>query len=100
MTRNTLPLTAGHFHPRIGPALMNIHRLSRRIGTLGTEDPRRDGRIAKYRYLHTFVLGTDIFSRFGCGQRLGLACDFSIARRIHELVRQQRGDKVRIIGLL
>ena len=31
VTRNTLPLPAGHFRPGIGPALMNIHRLSRLV---------------------------------------------------------------------
>jgi hypothetical protein len=64
MTRNTLPLTVGHLHPRIGPALMNIERLSRPIGALTFEASRRDGRIAKYRYLHILVLGTVIFGRF------------------------------------
>jgi hypothetical protein len=31
VTRNTLPLPARHFRPGIGPALMNIHRLSRLV---------------------------------------------------------------------
>jgi hypothetical protein len=64
MTRNTLPLTAGHFHPRISPTLMNIHRLSRRIGAPSLEDSRCDGRIAKDSYKYIFVLGADIFRRF------------------------------------
>ena len=92
MTRNTLPLSARHFHPRIGPAFMKIERLSRLIGTLGVEDACGDGRITKYRYLHIFVLGTDIFGRFRVCQRLGFVPDFPIAPRNHELVGHQRGD--------
>ena len=34
MTRNTLPFTAGHLHPRVGPPLIIIERLSHRIGAL------------------------------------------------------------------
>ena len=58
MTRNTLPFTAGHFHPRVGPPLIIIERLSHRIGALTFEASRCDGRIAKYRYLQIAVLGT------------------------------------------
>jgi len=47
LSRNTLPLTVGHLHPCIGPALMDVHRLSRRICALAFEAARRDGRIAK-----------------------------------------------------
>src|SRR6202008_4464981 len=92
MTRNTLPLSVRHLHPGIGPALMNIARLSRRIGALSFEAARRDGRIAKCRYLHIVVIGTVIFGCFRVCQRLGLAGDSPIAPRIHELVGQQRGD--------
>src|SRR6202521_5136581 len=92
MTRNTLPLSVRHLHPCISPALMSIERLSRRIGALCFEDSRRDGRMAKCRYFHIFVLGAVIFGRFRCCQRLGLAGDFPIAPRTNELVGQQRGD--------
>ena len=34
MTRHTLPFTAGHLHPRVGPPLIIIERLSHRIGAL------------------------------------------------------------------
>ena len=92
MTRNTLPLSARHFHPRIGPAFMSIERLSRLIGALSVEDACGDGRITKYRYLDIFVLGTVIFGRFRVCQRLSFVPDFPIAPRNHELVGQQRGD--------
>ena len=64
MTRDTLPLTTGHFHPRISPTLMNIHRRSRCIGALSLEDSRCDGRIAKDSYNYIFVLGADLSRRF------------------------------------
>ena len=51
VARDTLPFAAGHFHPRIGPALVIIKRLSRRVGALAHEASRRDGCIAKHRYL-------------------------------------------------
>jgi hypothetical protein len=51
MTCNTLPLSVGHLYPRIGKALIHIHRLSRRIGSFCFEGSRRDGHIAKHRYL-------------------------------------------------
>ncbi len=71
---------------------MDIHRLSRRICAFAFETARRDGRIAEDRYLHIFVFGTDIFSRFRVCQCLG-ACT-------HEFVGQKRGDYVGIICLL
>ena len=69
MTRDTLPLTVGHLHPRIGPALRLIERLSRRIGVLTFEASCRYGRIAKYRYLYIVVLGTVPFGLFISCQR-------------------------------
>src|SRR5207249_949603 len=100
LTRNTLPLTVGHLYPRIGPALLNIERLARTIGALTLEASRRDGRIAKYRYLHIVDLGTVPFDRFRCCQRLGLAGDFPVACRSHKIVRQERSELVRITCLL
>lgn len=88
MTRNTLPLSVRHLHPCIGKALMNIERLSRRIGALCLEVARRDGRTAKCCYLHIVVSDAVIFGRFRCCKRLGLAGDFPIAPRIYELVGQ------------
>jgi len=64
LTRNTLPLTGRHLHPRVGPALIIIERLSHRIGALTFEASGRDGRIAKYRYLHIVVRGAVPFSVF------------------------------------
>jgi hypothetical protein len=69
MTRNTLPLSGRHFHPCIGKALMNIERLSRRIGALCLEVARRDGRTAKCCYLHIVVSDAVIFGRFRCCKR-------------------------------
>jgi hypothetical protein len=100
LTRNTLPLAVGHLHPRIGPALMNIERLSRRIGALTFEASRRDGRIAEYCHFHIVVVGTVPFGLFISCQRLGLAGDFPIGLRNHDFVGQQWGDQVRIICLL
>ncbi len=34
VTHDTLPFTVGHLHPRVGPALIIIEWLSRRIGAL------------------------------------------------------------------
>jgi hypothetical protein len=92
MTRNTLPFTAGHLHPRVGPPLIIIERLSHRIGALTFEASGRDGRIAKYRYLHIILLGAVPFSVFVKGKRPGLIVDFPIGLRNHDLVGQQRRD--------
>jgi hypothetical protein len=45
LTRNTLPLTVGHLHPSIGPALIVIEKPSRRVGTATFEAARRYDRI-------------------------------------------------------
>jgi len=34
LARDTLPFAAGHLHPRVGPALIKIERLSLLIGAL------------------------------------------------------------------
>ncbi len=65
---------------------MDIHRLSRRICAFAFETARRDGRIAEDRYLHIFVFGTDIFSRFRVCQRFGLVRDLPVGPRTHEFV--------------
>jgi hypothetical protein len=49
MICNTLPLSAGHLHPGMGPTLVYLERLSRCINALTFEVSRRDDRIAKYR---------------------------------------------------
>src|ERR1700751_127293 len=99
LTRNTLPLTVGHFYPRISPALVNIKSLSRRIGALSFETSGRDSRVAKNGNLHVCVLDTIPFHRLRLCQRLGLIRDFRIATRIHEFVSQKRSEHVRIVCL-
>jgi hypothetical protein len=100
MSRNALPLSARHLYPGIGPPFMGVHRFSRRIGARGFKGARGYGRIAKYRYIHIFEIGTDIFGGFRGCQRLGLVADFPLYRGIYEFVGQQRSDQVRIICLL
>jgi hypothetical protein len=90
MTRNTLPFTAGHLHPRVGPTLIIIERLSHRIGALTFEASGRNGRIAKHRYLHIIVLSAVPFSLFVKGKRPCLVVDFPIGVRNHDLIGQQR----------
>jgi hypothetical protein len=82
MTRDALPLSVRHFHPRIGVTLLNIKRLSRRISAGSFKDSRNDGRIAKYSYLHIIDLGIGIFRGFRVCQRLGPVGNFSIGSRI------------------
>lgn len=93
MSRNTLPFSVRHLHPCISPALTSVHRLPGVIGALSCEAARRDGRIAKYRYLHIVVRGTVIFGGFCSCQRLGLARDFPVRPRTDELVSQQRATR-------
>src|SRR5260370_9255735 len=100
MARNTLPFTAGHLHPRVGPPLIIIERLSHRIGALTFEASGRDGRIAKYRYLHIFVLGAVPFSLFVKRKRPGLVLDFPIALRNHYLVVHPWRSYIGMICLL
>jgi hypothetical protein len=100
MTCDTLPLSAGHFHPRIGPALINYKRLSRPIGPLTIEASRGDGRIPKDCYFQIRILGIVKFGCFNYCQCLGLGGDFPLAPCIHELVGQQWGEQVRITCLL
>src|SRR5262245_40734781 len=64
MAGNTLPLSARHLHPSIGPAHMFIHRLSRRIGALRFGGSRRDSRIAEYGDFDILVLDTAVLCRF------------------------------------
>lgn len=52
MNRSTLPLSAGHLHPSMGPTLVYLKRLSRCIRTLTMKISRRHDRFAKYRRLH------------------------------------------------
>jgi hypothetical protein len=92
LTGNTLPLTGRHLHPRVGPALTILERLSHRIGAFTFEAPGRDGRIAKYRYLHIVVRGAVPFSVFVKRKRPSLVVDFPIGLRNHDLVSQQRRD--------
>src|SRR5437868_6508247 len=67
MARNTLPLSARHLHPGIGKALMNVERLTGRVGALCLEIACRDGRIAKCYHLHIVVSDAVIFGCFrGC----------------------------------
>ena len=54
MAGDMLPFSARHLHPCVGPALINIEWLSRRIGTLSFEAARRNGGIAKRCYFHIF----------------------------------------------
>ena len=56
MSRNTLPLSARHLYPSIGPPFVGIHRFSGRIGARGFKDARRYGPIAKYRYFYIFLV--------------------------------------------
>ena len=100
LTGNTLPLTGRHLHPRVGPPLIIIERLSHPIGALTSEASGRDGRIAKYRYLHIVVLGAVPFSLFVKRERPGLVVDFPIDLSNHDLVGQQRCDEIRIVCLL
>jgi hypothetical protein len=64
MTGDTLPLTVGHLHPRIGPALIHYEWLSRPIGALPFYATRGDGGIAKDRHLQIVVLDAVVFGRF------------------------------------
>lgn len=66
---------------------MNIERLSR-VGTLAVVDSRRDGRITKRGYLNIGILGAFPFGRLVFCQRLRLASDFALARRVYEFVRE------------
>jgi hypothetical protein len=92
LTRNTLPFTAGHLHPRVGPPLIIIiERLSHRIGAFTFEASGRDGRIAEYRHLQILVLGAIPFRVFVKRKRPGLVADFPIGLRNHDFVGQQRG---------
>jgi hypothetical protein len=92
LTRNTLPFTAGHLHPRVGPPLIIIERLPHLIGALAFEASSRDGSVAKHRYLHIVVVGAVPFSAFVKGKRPGLVADFPVGFRNHDLVSQQRRD--------
>ena len=49
MNRSTLPLSAGHLHPSMGPTLVYPKRLSRCIRALTTEISGHHDRFAKYR---------------------------------------------------
>jgi hypothetical protein len=62
MSRNTLPLSVWHLHPRVGPALIFIKRLTRCIGPLAFEASGRAGCMAKNGNLHIVVLRTDVFA--------------------------------------
>src|ERR1700681_2589281 len=64
LSRYALPLSVWHLHPRIGPALISLKRLTRRIRSLAFETPGRDGRIPKSGYLQIVVLGTGVFHSF------------------------------------
>jgi hypothetical protein len=80
VTRNTLPFTAGHLHPRVGPPLIIIiERLSHRIGAFTFEASGRDGRIAEYRHLHILVLGAIPFRVFVKRKRPALSLTFPSA---------------------
>ena len=92
VTGDTLPFTAGHLHPCIGPALIGIDKLSGWVGEFAGEAARHDGRVAKYCYLHIRILDAGIFGRFRCREHLGLTGDFSVAAGTDEFVGQQRGD--------
>ena len=92
MASNTLPFAAGHLHPCIGPALIGIDKLSGWVGEFACKAARRDGRVAKYCYLHIRIGDAVIFGRFRCREHLGFIGDFSIAAGAHELVSQQRCD--------
>src|SRR6267378_3834772 len=76
MTCNALPLSVRHLYPCIGKALIHIHRLPRRIGALCFEGSRRDGRIAKRRYLQIVVVNALILGGLRRCQRLGPDGDF------------------------
>src|SRR5437667_2693310 len=89
---NTLPLSARHLHPGIGPANIHVKRLTRCIGPFTLEVSRRYGRIAKNGDFQVGVAGSVPFHRLQFGQRLDPASYFPIAARTHELVGQQRGE--------
>lgn len=100
VTRHALPFSVWHLYPRIGPALKRIERLSSLIGTLALEAARRYGRVTEDCYFHILILDSLILSRFRDRQALGPIADFPFGARVHELVRQQRGNEVGIIRLL
>ena len=53
---DTLPFAAGHLHPGIGPARIDIERPSRRIGALTLKVSGGDGGVAKCVALFADVL--------------------------------------------
>src|SRR5229473_7742361 len=67
LSRYALPFSVWHFHPRIGPALVSIKRLTRRIGPLAFETSGGNGGIPESGDLHIVVLGTAVFHRFRHG---------------------------------
>ena len=78
LTGHTLPLPAWRLHPRVGPALSFIKRLTEGIGPLAFIDSGRYGRITKNGYLYVFILCTRIFRRFRSRYGLGFAGRFAI----------------------
>src|ERR1041385_7824726 len=99
MARNALPLSAGHFHPRVCPAHINVESLSR-FRALTFEGAGRDGGVAKDRYLHVRILGALILSRLSSCERLSLVVNLTIELRTYELFGQQRDQLLDIICFL
>src|ERR1700739_2477059 len=97
---DALPLSVRHFEPRVSPAVTHIERLAFLVGALTYPQARCYGRIAEHGYLHIFILSTDNFARFGIRQGLSLVGDFPVVAGTDELVSQQRGDEIRVVGLL
>jgi hypothetical protein len=88
---NTLPLTAGHLNPRVGPSFMYLKGLSRCICALTSEISGRYNCVTEYCQVHFFDSDKRPFCIFTAFQCLGLVGDFSIALRNQNLVCHQRG---------
>jgi hypothetical protein len=87
---DALPVSIRHLDPRVGPTIMRINRLARRVGALTYERAGRYGSVAIYRYLHVLILDTGPFCRFRLGQRLAFVRDVPVTIRTHELVGPTR----------
>ena len=94
MSGNTLPLSIRHLDPCIGPTLIHIERLTRRVGALQFLEAGRDGRVPKNSDLYIAVVGTAVFARFSAYQHLSFPAHFAITRSGHKLVGNCGSDQV------
>jgi hypothetical protein len=92
MTGGTLPFTAGHLRPGVGPALIVIKRFSRCIGALPFEASGRDGSVAKYGDLHIGVLGAVPFCFLVKCKYPSFVEDFSVGLGDRNFVGDWRSD--------